>query len=156
EVAKVVGLYQRALDAAPNDWMLRQNYAQFLVLAGGAAQAVDEHRLVLRQMPHHYRGYIELGNLRFNLGDLHGAKDCFEQAIKLDPDLFKPHLDLARVLAAQGQVEQAVDLLTARVYREPNRAEALGQLAGLLLAVGRPQDAEQRVQESFALNPEEA
>jgi tetratricopeptide (TPR) repeat protein len=145
---------EQALQAAPDDWILREKYADLLVESGMPHVAVVQYELVARQVPHHYVLLGNLGSARMALGEFASAQASFEAALAVDPDYTSAHYDLAMALAAQGRVEEAIGRFEAHARRETNRSEALAELARFLLLQDRPTQAGERLREALAINPE--
>ncbi len=146
--------YEHALQAAPEDWIMREKYADLLVESGVPQLAVAQYEQIATQVPHHYVLLGNLGSARMALGDFAGAQASFEAALAIDPDYTLAHYDLARALAGQGRVEEAINRFEARARREPNRPEALAELAQFLLQHDRPTQAGERLREALAINPD--
>jgi predicted O-linked N-acetylglucosamine transferase (SPINDLY family) len=58
--------------------------------------------------PFLYVIYFNLGTTLSNRGDLAGAKDAFEEAIKLKPDFFPPYINLGGVWERAGKTDEAI------------------------------------------------
>ena len=74
-------------------------------------------------------GLVRLGRL-----DLEGARAAFEGALAADPTSTAARLNLAKVLAQQGQPADAEKLLLALLDKEPANVSALSAISGILLA----------------------
>lgn len=85
----------------------------------------------------------QLGNLHFNSGDLEQAELAYGRALAAKPDYAFAQAGLARVRAAQGDIDQAIAIYQALVERLPlpEFAAALGELYE---ATGREQQAQQQ------------
>lgn len=149
-------LFNRALSGAPADWTLRAKYAQFLAESGHLDRAIEQYRIVIQQVPHHYDVLRRQANLQLTVGDLKGAKESLEAAIRIYPDFTLAHYDLASVLAAEGKNDEAIAVFTAQANKEPNRAEALAFLANFLLKVGYRHKAREYLDEALRINPDDA
>lgn len=75
------------------------------------------------------------GDLAFARGDLGGAREAYEQARQRSRDAIAADVGLARVLAAEGDLDGAIGLLQARVEVVPHPA-ALELLGDLQAAAG--------------------
>jgi tetratricopeptide (TPR) repeat protein len=73
----------------------------------------------------------QLGNLHFGRGDLAGAEQVYLTSLQRDPQYVFALAGLARVRAAQGSYNQAVELYRAAIARVPlpEFVIALGELA---------------------------
>ena len=80
--------------------------------------------------------YNNLGSLLLNKGDLSGAKNCFEQAITIDPNFAIGHCNLGMALKAVGQLVQAIDHYQKAISLNPTYAEAHQNLGVALLKLG--------------------
>jgi tetratricopeptide (TPR) repeat protein len=95
-----------------------------------------------------------LGVLLRETGNLDGARACFESILLMEPDAATAHYDIAAILAAQRQPNEACARFMRGVNVAPDRAEALASYASLLLQMGRLKEAKQRLDEAFALSPD--
>ncbi len=156
KIRATIALHDRALQAAPDDWTIRANYARVLAQSGDVHRALEQYYRVLQQVPHHYAMFVQMGKLYLEVHNLSVAKASFEAALALDPDDSLAHYELAKVLAAQGKHAAAVAAFTRGVQKDPNRAEGLALLANFLLNEDRPAEARKRLDEALQLNPDDA
>jgi tetratricopeptide (TPR) repeat protein len=85
---------------------------------------------------------VELGNLYYNSGRLRVAERAYRGALARFPDYHRAQAALARVEAAQGQVEQAVALYERALEAVPLPEYAAG-LGETLAAAGRADEADE-------------
>src|SRR5262245_18723735 len=115
------------------------------VMAGGPA---TENSLWVR---------FQLGNLHFNTGDLASAEQQYQAALVQSPDYVYALGCLARVRAAQGRYDEAIDLYNQAIARMP-LPEFVIALGETQEAAGRPADAAKQydlvraMQQLFAAN----
>jgi tetratricopeptide (TPR) repeat protein len=140
--------YQRMVDLAPGlASYTRAAYA--LELQGDVPGAGRTLELALGEsvtpaelsFAHH-----SLGELAWNHGDVGDAQLRYEQALRFDPANVASRAGLARVHAARGETGQAIDAWREVTGRAP-LPEYVGDFGNLLLAAGRPEEA----QDQFAL-----
>ena len=83
---------------------------------------------------------VQLGHLYFNSGDLENAEKIYRQALQFRPDYIYAQAGLARVQAARGRYEPAIEAYQKIVERLPlpEFAIALGELYE---ATGQPAQA---------------
>lgn len=86
-----------------------------------------------------------LGDLQRTRGDLDGALASYEDALRLSPDLLAADLGRAHVLAAKGDVDSALRLVSAVVERFP-APSALFLLADLQHAAGDEQGEQDTIE----------
>lgn len=95
--------------------------AQALELAISAGGSVTEHTVWTQ---------VQLGNLAFNTGDLERASAIYTRAIAISPNDAYAQAGLARVAAAQGEIDSAIATYSQIVTRLPlpEFVIALGEL----------------------------
>jgi tetratricopeptide (TPR) repeat protein len=69
--------------------------------------------------PARYGLYVHRGVLQLEAGELAEAASDFRQAIRLQPDLFMPYLNLSRVCQRQGHPEEADELFRQALHLRP-------------------------------------
>lgn len=87
-----------------------------------------------------------LGELAFNTGQLDEAETQYRSGLLANPDNAALQQGRAKVLAARGDIEQAITLYTALTARTP-LPEYLIEFGELLDSAGRPAEAAARYQE---------
>lgn len=80
--------------------------------------------------------WTNLGSLLACTGDLDRARDCFDQALRHDPDQPEAQCNLAELALRTGQVELAISGFRQVLRNEPDQLEAHYGLARALLEVG--------------------
>ena len=88
--------------------------------------------------------YYNLGNAYSDLGEYEKAIDSYQQAIKLDPTLSKPHNNLGLAYAALGRLAEAEAEFAEAVRLKQDYAEAHYNLGVAYVQLGRKQDAEEQ------------
>ncbi|MBK1986879.1 tetratricopeptide repeat protein [Sphaerospermopsis aphanizomenoides BCCUSP55] len=105
-------------------------------------------------------GYNNLGNLLKTAGDLQGAKNAYETAIKIDPSFVIGYYNLGMVCKAMGLLVEAIDNYDKAIQLNPDYAEAYQNLGVVLLKVGDVENSLAAFEFAIALheqnNPQEA
>jgi tetratricopeptide (TPR) repeat protein len=84
---QALAVYQQAVAARPDDWMLRFNYGNLLKQVGNKRAAANEFAAVVKQLPRQRAFRLEYGNALLDLGQAREAAEQFEAVLKLDPQL---------------------------------------------------------------------
>lgn len=84
---QALAVYQQAVAARPDDWMLRFNYGNLLKQVGNKRAAANEFAEVVKQLPRQRAFRLEYGKALLDLGQAREAAEQFEAVLKLDPQL---------------------------------------------------------------------
>lgn len=86
---------------------------------------------------------VQLGHLYFNSGDLGSAEQAYQAALQLRPDYLYAFAGIARVQAARGQYQQAIDQYR-RIIKTLPLPEFVIALGEVYEANGQPDEAKQQ------------
>ncbi|MEQ8483328.1 MAG: type IV pilus biogenesis/stability protein PilW [Pseudomonadales bacterium] len=91
--------YRRALRADPRHARTLNNYAAFLYAKGRYRDAVDPLRMLVRDpsYPDRARAYESLGLTELRIGNDDRARDAFERALSINPQMPRSSLELAQL-----------------------------------------------------------
>lgn len=124
---------------------------------GKPKEAINEYKqviaLAIKDEPK-ILSYYNMGNAFFDLGDYEKAVKAYQEAIKLDPKLSKPHNNLGLAYAALNRLQEAVSEFNEAVKLRPDYAEAHFNLGVDLLLLGKKQQAEEQQRILAKLKPE--
>ena len=85
-------------------------------------------RRVTELQPKSPDAHCDLGNAMRQRGQVNQAEECYNQALRLQPDHAKSLNNLASIKHEQGHAEEAIDL-----YRKAVEVSSLGHLNGSLM-----------------------
>jgi len=102
----------------------------------------------------HPRYAYRLGRAYEQQGDLARADAAYARALALDPDQFDARNARAVLLAKQGRLGEAADLLQQLSRDFPTRAQPLGNLGYLLHLQGNDAQAAATLRAALALDPD--
>jgi len=129
---------------------------RLLLRTGRYAEALTELTRAVAAAPRHAEAWNSLGVAREQLDNLPGAKEAFEQAIKLKPayplalnNLGKWHID-------QGEARIGLAWLDKALALKPIQLEALNNRVVALLDLGQANAAEQAAREALQWFPDNA
>jgi len=97
-------LYEEALQRAPDDTLLRGNYAQFLEITKSRAEAIAQGQQICELLPDLAWPYYYVGALMVREGRLEEAASYFEQALEIRDDFVQARRELERIRSEHSQV----------------------------------------------------
>lgn len=133
--AKARALYADAIARAPRDYVLHENYGEFLELAGDFTQAAQEWKRARELMPRNPFAFLTEGQLLEKLGKLSAAREAFAQALKVHPRYAEAWFELGKLAAVEGKLEEALENYRRSAALQPNDAQtflAMGKACSLL------------------------
>ena len=151
---EAVAIYQRAVQATPDDWMIRMKFADLLVESGKPADAVEHLSQAVRLQPHHAAASVKLGLQHLNLGDPNSAEKAFREAIRIDARGLEAQLGLATALECLGQDAAALKIYEAQIKAHPESAQARQSLGKHYLRIKNLGQAQARFAEALERDPE--
>jgi len=95
-----------------------------------------------------------LGTLLARSGETIRARDAFERALVLQPDLAEANNDLGALLAQGGDLGAAISRFRAALASTPEYPDALNNLGYALLLTGRDEEARALYEKALALQPD--
>ena len=107
-VAKARQLYLEAIQRAPEDYYLRENFADFLLAVGESQQAAAEWRRVSELIPQDHVAYYALGRVAAAKGEWTQARACFLDALTRRPNFSDGWLELGKARAGMGEFNDAL------------------------------------------------
>jgi tetratricopeptide (TPR) repeat protein len=128
-------LYNDAIARAPRDYMLHENFGEFLELTGNIKQAALEWRQARELMPRNPFAYLTEGQLLEKQADFSGARNAFLQAVTLHPRYAEAWFELGKLDAIQANLEDALKNYQHSAALNPNDAQTylyMGKALSLL------------------------
>jgi tetratricopeptide (TPR) repeat protein len=120
-------------------------------------EAIEEYKrvidLAIKDDPK-ILAYYNMGNAYSDLREYQSAIQSYQQAIKLDPTLSKPHNNLGLAYAALDRLDEAAAAFTEAVRLKIDYAEAHYNLGVAMMLLGKKQQAEQQQRILTKLKPE--
>lgn len=115
--------YEEGLALTPDDYFLRENFAQFLDQTGDWAEAVKQEQHVSELLPQTPMAYYKTGALLIRQGKTSDAADYFSRALAIRSD-YEPALnDLGLILANQQKTAEAAVFFNRVVEINPGYVE---------------------------------
>jgi tetratricopeptide (TPR) repeat protein len=145
--------FLKTLQSAPDDYLLRENFALFLQSIGDVMQATAEWRRIHDLLPQDFITYFQLGRLLATQGQWAEAESSLRQAVELHPSLTEGWYELGNVHSSEEKFEQALaDYNRARQQR-PQDPQTAFRMAKVLAKLNRHPEAIQLYREVIKLNP---
>lgn len=94
---------------------------------GDYAEAAQVDRMVCDAEPHNPQGWHSLGYDLLHAGDLEGAREAFERALKLEPTRASAHFNLARIAARLGDKSKVIEHFARAVELQPDYRDRLDE-----------------------------
>lgn len=148
-----IGWFEGALARDPGHWNARASLADVLAATGRADEAISLYEPLLADHP---TFGFELGNLRFQRGDVPGALAAWRTALAARPDWHDLRDNVAVALLASGRAAEAIPELERIVAADPTHQRAQFHLGIALKAVGRRPEAARALERAVALRPGDA
>lgn len=115
-------------------------------------RALDAQRALVHRHPT-AEAWNDLGNLLELASDAAGARDAYDKALELDPELASAHYNLGLLLRGAGDDRKAMSEFREVVEVAPDDAWAWFQIGSLLEARGSESAAVNAYGRAFALDP---
>jgi len=128
--------------------------ADDLEAAGEFVEAAEALRAVLQAEGPTARVSFMLAELLYRSGDLTAARERYYATIELDPGHLQARTSLGCVLCELGEHELALAALAGVLRQEPDYADAHWHVAGVLVQVGRADEARLHLRRFLDLAPQ--
>jgi tetratricopeptide (TPR) repeat protein len=126
-------LVEQAIAASPGAAKPHELMARLQMQQGNTSAAKQEFEHAIELQPGSAEARNGLGVVLMHMGDIDGAKQRFMECTQLAPMFSAPYLNLALLAAKAGDLQQARDILSGYLRKQPDNAEvrrALTQLEG--------------------------
>jgi tetratricopeptide (TPR) repeat protein len=154
-VSEARSLAADVASSAVRDPALRVEYAQVLLDFDFTNDALAILEAAQKQQAPTAELFFALGRARERKGDILLAQKDFRRAVDLDPGSIDALQALARVLAAQGQWEKSLELLSRARVAAPDSPDILRKFAAASLHAGQAAKAVDAAQQLVKLRADE-
>jgi tetratricopeptide (TPR) repeat protein len=145
-------LYTDAIARAPRDYLLHQNYGEFLELTGDFKQAALEWKQARELMPRNPFAFLTEGQLLERQGELLSARECFRQAVNLHPRYAEAWFELGKLDAMDGKLEEALQNYRHSAVLQPNDAQTYLYMGKALSLLQRTDESLQNFRHALELD----
>ncbi len=116
--------YEEALALRPNDYYLRENFAQFLDQTGNLSQAPGEEQKVSELLPQNPMTPCIVGRLLVRLGKSGEAEKSFLRALAIRSNYVPALNEMGMLLANQEKTAEAIKYFVAVLRNDPGSVDA--------------------------------
>ena len=153
-VPQATAVYLAAINRSPQDFLLRQNFAEFLVSAGDAKAAVAQLQQVQELLPHSCEPFYQAGRLLSELEQWNPAETALKKAVTLRPRLVEAWFELGGVHLATGQFELALQDYNRARELDPQDATYCAFVGKALSQLNRHAEAVQLYRQAIQMQPD--
>lgn len=137
------------------DWTRWNDYGIGLLLQGDLKAARAAFERITEMDASNPDGWVNLGRVAVQEGDMERARTVLEEALKLAPDLARANFFYAKVLRNDGRYADAAQHLNTVLTQYPRDRVARNDLGRLLFLERRYTDAVQQLQQVLSIDPED-
>jgi tetratricopeptide (TPR) repeat protein len=145
-------LYIDAIARAPRDYLLPENFGEFLELTGDIKQAALEWKQARELMPRNPFAFLTEGQLLEKLVELSAARDDFRQAVNLHPGYAEAWFELGKLDAIEGKLEEAIKDYQQAAALQPNDSQTYLYMGKALSLLKRTDESTQDFRRALELD----
>jgi tetratricopeptide (TPR) repeat protein len=146
-------MYAEATLRRPDDYCLRDNFAQFLSQIGDLTNAVREEQRFGELLPQTPLAPFKIGSLLIREGDINGAEAAFSRALAVHRDYVPALNELALISANQQKTAEAATRFSHIIEVDPGFVQAYVNWGFMEQTEGNPDEASAHYREAATLQP---
>jgi tetratricopeptide (TPR) repeat protein len=143
--------FRAAVKANPKEPNVHFGLGYLLWTQSQYEEAAQEFQAELANVPTHVQALAYLGDANIKMNHPEVALPLIQKAIRLDPGMELPHLDLGILYVNSGHREDALRELKVAAKLSPNDVNPHWRLARLYQAMGRKEEASAEFQKTSSL-----
>jgi tetratricopeptide (TPR) repeat protein len=144
---------KRELDA--KDWERWNDYGIGLFLQGDLKAALAAFQTAAQADPGKADGYVNMGRVLVQEGDVERAKQVLERALSLDASLARTHYFYARALRTEGKYDEALEHFRFAEKQYPQDRVVINDVGRTLFLQHKYQEAVDELKKAIAVDPED-
>jgi Flp pilus assembly protein TadD len=137
------------------DWQRWNDYGIGLFLQGDLKGAAAAFQRVTEADPSNPDGWVNLGRVAVQEGDMERARVVLKRALSLSPDLARANFFYARVLRSDGDYDGALQHLQKVTLQYPNDRVVRNEMGHILFLQHKYDVAMTELREALAVDPED-
>jgi tetratricopeptide (TPR) repeat protein len=138
-----------------DDWTRWNDYGIGLLLQGDLKDAAAAFDKITQIAPENPDGWVNIGRVRVQEGNLAAAKTVLEKALGLSPSLARAHFFYAKVLRNQGRYDDAAAHLRTVLEQYPRDRVVHDELGRIYFLQRRYGDAIAEFDATLGIDPED-
>jgi tetratricopeptide (TPR) repeat protein len=139
----------------PEDWARWNDYGIGFLLQGDLKHAEAAFKRVTEIDPRNPDGWVNVGRVRVQEGNVAGARGVLEKALAIAPDLARANYFMARVQKAEGKLPDAVASLQKVVAQYPRDRVVRDDLGRNLFLMRKYREAIEQFEQTLTIDPED-
>jgi tetratricopeptide (TPR) repeat protein len=147
-------IYLLAINRAPQDHLLHENFAEFLESVGDLKQAAAQWQQVQELLPQSCDPFYQAGRLLSELSQWDGAEAALTKVVRLNPRLAEGWNDLGCVHFATGKFDLALQDYDHARKLDPQDATYYACTGGVLSKLNRHAEAVQFYHQAIQMQPD--
>ncbi len=120
---------------------------------GNWEEAKERYEKILNRKPDHVNALVNMGNMRYRLGEVERAEDDYRKALRINPDHVEVNYNLANLFEEKGNLKDAVLFYQKALHEDPGFADAHFNLARALEKAGDTEGAREHWKRYLDLDP---
>ena len=149
-----ITLFNHALEATANNFMIHNNLGVVLARQGKIDEATAHYAEALRIHPHFAEARNNMGSVLFRRGKIDEAIQEYSEALKIAPHYADAHINLGMALVRAGKIPEAIGHYTEALKINPEYPEAHNNLGLALARQGKMEEAAAHYEEALRLKPD--
>jgi tetratricopeptide (TPR) repeat protein len=147
-------IYLTAIHQAPQDYLLHENFAEFLESDDNVKQAAAQWQGVQELLPHSCEPFYQSGRLLSELDQWDEAETALMKAVTLRPRLPEGWYELGNVHLATGKFESALQDYNRALQMDPQNATYCAYAGKALSKLNRHAEAVQLYRQAIQMQPD--
>ena len=116
-------------------------------------EAKERYEKILNRNSDHVNALVNMGNMRYRLGEVERAEDYYRKALCIDPDHVEVNYNLANLFEERGDLKDAILFYQKALHEDPDFADAHFNLARALEKAGDTEGAQEHWKRYLDLDP---
>ncbi|MGA8224759.1 MAG: tetratricopeptide repeat protein [Candidatus Acidiferrales bacterium] len=139
----------------PEDWTRWNDYGIGLFLQGDLTGAAAAFEKIAQIDPANPDGWVNIGRVRVQEGNLAAAREALDRAFSLSPHLARAHYFYARMLRNEGKYDEAITHLRQVLEQYPRDRVVHDDLGHILFLQRHYAEAVKEFDATLAIDPED-